>query len=127
MSNHLANYRRFIFLTLIVWLCAMWGGLHGHFCFDGQEPPVSVHMDLLSGHPDHEHGDETHIDADAELVESILFKLTKIDLPLLITALVYALLLIGPTRSFPRTVLQPFTNKYFLLRPPLRAPPAFSS
>ncbi|ARU29644.1 hypothetical protein CBR65_20595 [Cellvibrio sp. PSBB006] len=105
----------------------MWGGLHGHFCFDGQESPVSVHMDLLNGHPDHEHGDEAHIDTDAELVESILFKLTKVDLPLLITALIYALLLIVSTPSFIRTVSQPFANKHFLLRPPLRAPPPFSS
>ncbi len=88
---------------------------------------MSVHMDLLNGHPDHEHSDEVHIDTDAELVESILFKLTKIELPLLITALVYALLLIVSTPSFTRTVSQPFANKHFLLHPPLRAPPPFSS
>lgn len=88
---------------------------------------MSVHMDLLNGHPDHEHGDEVHIGTDAELVESILFKLTKVDLPLLITALVYALLLPVSNASFTRTVSQPFANKHFLLRPPLRAPPAFSS
>lgn len=126
MPNQISRHRRFIFLTLIVWLCAMWGGLHGHLCFDGQESPVSVHMDLLDGHPDHLNDDEVHLDTDTELVESIL-KLTKSDLPFLIIALVCALMLYGVRQPFTRAAHRITATSIFFLHPPLRAPPSFSS
>lgn len=126
MPNQISRHRRFIFLTLIVWLCAMWGGLHGHLCFDGQESPVSVHMDLLDGHPDHLHDDEVHLDTDTELVESIL-KLTKSELPFLIIALVCALMLYGVRQPFTRAAHRITATSIFFLHPPLRAPPSFSS
>lgn len=127
MTNRLSSRRRLIFLTLIVWLCAMWSGLHGHFCFDGQEPPVSIHMDLFHGHPDHAHDDDTHVDADAELIQTSFLKFTKLELPALIVALVYVLLQVIARPQYAQPRLQATIKQHIHLRPPLRAPPAVSS
>src|SRR5690606_41907337 len=104
----------------------MWGGLHGHLCFDGQESPVSVHMDLLDGHPDHLNDDEVHLDTVTELVESIL-KLTKSDLPFQIIALVCALMLYVVRQPITRAANRITATSIFILHSHLRSPTAFLS
>ncbi|WP_331344207.1 hypothetical protein [Cellvibrio sp. UBA7661] len=116
-SYHLA------FLAFTFWLLSSWAGAHGHFCFDGQEPPISVHMHL-DGHEAHDHHpDEVHQDADIELGTSVLAKLGKIDLGLILLAAVALGLLVLPAR-FGIGFYQPFHFSFPLYtRPPLRAPP----
>jgi hypothetical protein len=111
----------FAFLALALWLLGNWAGAHGHFCFDGQEPPVSVHMDVMDGHLEH-HGNEVHQDADIELDQTLLAKLGKIELGLILFAAAL-LLLILPKPVFT-CIYHPFYPRISLHRRPLlRAPP----
>lgn len=113
---------QFAFVAFALWLLGSLLGAHGHFCFDGQEPPVSVHMHALSDHPEH-HADEEHQDADVDLLQSVIAKVSQLDLGLLLLAVI-SLLLVQHTKSilvsrysaFIPTPI-PFTH------PPLRAPP----
>lgn len=124
MKNQL-HHKAFAFVALTIWLLVSLSGAHGHLCFDGQEPPMSVHMDMLVEHTEHAI-DEQHVDADVDLLsQPLLAKLTKIDLPLLLAA---ALLLavLFEKKSF---AVSHYSHTYFSrragLRPPLRAPPFF--
>lgn len=113
-------------IALLLWLFASVSGIHGHFCFDGKEPPVSLHIDVLEGQ--HLHAvSEHHQDADADPSQSVLAKTYKHDIALpILVALVIVLL--GATRQLPTPSL-PFVlpKRIVGLRPPLRAPPASSN
>jgi hypothetical protein len=63
---------QFAFIALLLWLLGNCIGLHGHFCFDGQEPPVSVHMHMEGHSPHDHHPDEEHLDADVELLQLVI-------------------------------------------------------
>jgi disulfide bond formation protein DsbB len=113
---------QFAFVALALWLLGSWLGAHGHFCFDGQEPPVSVHMHMLGDHPEH-HADEDHQDADVDLLQSAIAKLTKLDQSLLLLAVV-ALLLVFQRTPIPASHYSPFVPVHIpFARPLLRAPP----
>lgn len=116
------RYQALAFLALIIWLIASWSGAHGHLCFDGQEPPLSVHMDMLGEHPDHADA-EKHIDADVDLGQIALAKLVKIDLPVLIAAAVLCVLLFKRFTFVITPYSRPYSSRIIGLRPPLRAPP----
>jgi hypothetical protein len=122
--RNILKYKTFAFATLILWLLVSWSGAHGHMCFDGQEPPVTVHMEILTDHPEHD-SSENHVDANVELSQLLIVKLHKIDLPLLTTALLLLNLFFKtsatPVSFFPRA----FISSIVGLRPPLRAPPVF--
>jgi hypothetical protein len=99
---------------------------HVHYCFDGQEPPASVHIVNSTDHehelPGHDDGDE-HDDLDLDVPNQALAKVVKHDLPA-IDALAWTL----PIEAAPRGGLavgidaeaQP--NPRYAL-PQLRAPP----
>lgn len=111
------------FTALTLWLLGNWIGVHGHFCFDGQEPPVSVHVHL-DGHTAHDHyPDEEHTDADVDLLQLVIAKLSKIDLGLVLLAVLSLLL----TPRLPRPVFVRYLTRLFhsipYARPLLRAPP----
>lgn len=110
------------FLALALWLLGNWLGAHGHFCFDGQEPPVSVHMHLLDSHPEH-HADEQHQDADIELGQSVVAKLGKIDLGLVLCAALALIFLPLPGVVLGTTYQQVYPPLSLFWRPWLRAPP----
>lgn len=113
----------YAFLALAFWLLSNWAGAHGHFCFDGQEPPISVHMHL-DGHEVHDHHpDEVHQDADIELTPSALAKLSKIDLGLVLLAALALALLILPTPVFTSAYRAFYPRVFLYWRPLLRAPP----
>jgi hypothetical protein len=121
--RRILHHKALVFLALVIWLIASWSGAHGHLCFDGQEPPMTVHMDMLGDHPEH-NIDEKHFDADLDVGQFVLAKLVKIDLPLLIaTALLLVLLFKQPT-IFVAFYSRLFISRIIGLRPPLRAPPA---
>jgi hypothetical protein len=112
---------QFAFLALVLWLLGSWLGAHGHFCFDGQEPPVSVHMHMLGDHPVH-HADEDHQDADVDLLQSAIAKV-KLDQSLILLAVV-ALLLISKPVQVLVSRYSPFIPTHTpFVRPLLRAPP----
>jgi hypothetical protein len=117
------RYQTLAILALIIWLIASWSGAHGHLCFDGQEPPLSVHMDMLGEHPEHADTDK-HIDADVDLGQIALAKLVKIDLPVLIAVTLLFVLLFKRFTFVITQYSRPYSSRITGLRPPLRAPPA---
>lgn len=112
----------YAFLALAFWLLSNWAGAHGHFCFDGQEPPVSMHMDVMGGHLEH-HGDEVHQDADIDPVQSALAKLSKLDLGLVLLAALALALLIPPILVFTSANRALYHRTSLYCRPLQRAPP----
>jgi hypothetical protein len=121
---HAFHRHKLILLALWLWLALGWSGAHGHFCLDGQEAPVSIHMDVLGDHPNH-HEEEQHQDADVPLNQPLLAKLIKIDLPLILSiVIIFALLFFQVSKAFPPCSASYFQD-FFRLRPPLRAPPHF--
>ncbi len=116
------HHRTAAIVALIIWLFAVFSGVHSHFCLDGQEPPVSMHMGASNFHDGHS-GDDDHIDMDIELPQTFLAKLIKIDLPLLLAALV--VLIFGKVSASTYTSYQsPSYRLPARIRPPLRAPPS---
>lgn len=114
---------RYGWLALVIWLLAGWSGMHGHFCFDGQEPAISVHLDILQGAHDSVH-DQAGLDVDTATDKSMLAKLVKTDVPLLLITVLFSISLLQlrlpgilPYRSHS------FIQRINALRPPLRAPP----
>lgn len=83
---------------------------------------MSVHMDVMGEHLEH-HPDEIHQDADIDLTQSILAKLSKIELDMvLLVALVLVLI------RLPAILLNSIYPAFYLpaalyWRPLLRAPP----
>jgi hypothetical protein len=122
--QNILHHKTLAFVALIIWLIASWSGAHGHLCFDGQEPPISVHIHALGEHPDHT-TDEQHVDADVDLNQPLLAKLTKIDLPLLITAALLLAVLFEKASVVVTNYSPAYSSRRAGLRPPLRAPPVF--
>lgn len=115
--------KRYGWLALVLWLLTSWGGVHNHFCMDGQEPAVSVHLDILQGAHDSTH-DQAGLDVDADSDKPVLTKFVKTDLPLLLITVLLSVSLL-PLR-LPGILLYRahiFIRRINALRPPLRAPP----
>lgn len=124
LVRSILRHKTLAFVALTFWLLAGWSGAHGHFCFDGQEPPLSMHMDMLGEHPEHTSA-EQHADADIDLLQFAFAKLVKIDLPILIAALLLlAVLFVKPFVVIPH-YSRFYSRRVIGLRPPLRAPPFF--
>lgn len=128
----LFHHKTFVYAALLLWLFASASGMHGHYCFDGLEPPVSVHFDLMSDHHiDDEH--VTHKDFDSKPQVSMfkqvsVFKLTNLDLPFL--AALFFLVIIWPVIRSQFYILSKTPSSWLTvtgLRPPLRAPPAINA
>jgi hypothetical protein len=119
-----SGYKTFVLLALLLWLMTSWSGVHGHFCFDGQEPPVSLHMDVVGGHQNHAPS-ESHQDIDVDVSQSVLAKLLKFDpsLPVLLAA-IFILFAVPHTRVFFFYTEAHHPRRRAGIRPPLRAPPA---
>ncbi len=119
--------RWLVAMLCIVLLSARVGGAHLHLCFDGLEPPVSMH---LADEPFDHHEPSytmTHHDEDISLIADAIAKSAKpkIDVPpMLLAALLILLLVVRQTRTpfVRRRRLQATTVPAYLL-PPLRGPP----
>lgn len=72
--NIRATHHALMFLALLLWLMTSCMGVHSHFCFDGQEPAVSLHMDLVEGHEVHS---EEEVHQDLDVSQSAFIKLLK--------------------------------------------------
>lgn len=116
-SHHLAC------VAFVLWLLSSWLGAHSHFCFDGQEPPVSVHMHLLDSHVEH-HADEEHQDTDVDWLPSAIAKLSKLDQNLLLlTVAALLLVLLQPRLMLGNNYVVAIPARTPFINPPLRAPP----
>lgn len=119
------RYRlQWILLLSVTLLFTRIADSHLHLCFDGGEPPVSLHT--LDGDAHHDAEDTTHNDQDIELPGATLAKVFSYlaDAVLLFTCLTCLIVLLIPQRAplcFYRCL---FTQSNLrLLRPPLRGPP----
>ena len=119
-------HRKYAYVALLVWLFASLSGMHGHYCFDGKEPPVSVHFDMVS---EHEHADEAeHNDFDSKASAFAMLKIFNLDLPFLAAAL--CVLLVWPLVRRQAYAIANTPYSWLVvtnLRPPLRAPPVISN
>ena len=118
--------KAFVYAVLLFWVFASASGMHGHYCFDGIEPPVSVHFGLMSdAHDDHEH--LGHNDFDNKSSEITALKVVGVDLHFLAT--LFLLLLVWPVVRKQRFIISSLAPSWISvtgLRPPLRAPPKYS-
>lgn len=115
-------------LLCVALLVVRVGGAHLHLCFDGGEPPVSLHLmdDAAHTGPGMQSG---HQDMDVALAGEAFAKTAKLglDLPiLLIAALLAWSLFQAPRPSVPGYRL-PLISAVHFLRPPLRGPPPLTS
>jgi hypothetical protein len=121
--NYFLHFKYWVLLTTLLWLIASCAGVHGHYCLDGQEPPVSIHLDNIDTHEGHT-ADSAQIDMDIDLSQSVIAKLLKFDatLPLLLIAMF--VLLVLPQAPFFSSISQACHPRRVVgLRPPPRAPP----
>ena len=115
-----------VLLTLlcVTILLARVGGAHLHLCFDGSEPPASLHFNEVDHQAEH-HTDAEHDDLDISAVGDVVTKsgLSSLDLPaLLLVVLLLSLLttLYKPAHTRPAHAFA--ASPPFLL-PPSRGPP----
>jgi hypothetical protein len=118
-------HRNYAYAALLVWLIASLSGMHGHYCFDGAEPPVSVHFDVVDGpDADHDVANKMHVDVDNNPAQTNAIKILSIDLPFLALALL--LVFVWPIVRGQGYNLSKTPSSWLTvtnLRPPLRAPP----
>ena len=101
-------------------------GAHLHLCFDGSEPPATMH--IVDDEGLHHINDKAHSDLDVSAVGSTLVKQldSGFDLPLLIAAFFVIFCVRNSALEFSRTrfdYLLPVTAHRAHLRPLLRGPP----
>jgi hypothetical protein len=127
--------------TWVACLAVLFAGLgnaHLHYCFDGQEPPVSVHLTdgIDPGHdhhdhtghaPDHEPDQEHHddLDVDLDLGNNALAKTFKFDQPDFASPSGWSVIVAAPRASVLRDWIElPRTPEPSFARPQARGPPA---
>jgi hypothetical protein len=124
---------RFLLWTvLLTVLTARASDTHLHFCFDGQEPPTSIHFADASVHDDEHHDEhhdsEDHADKDFDPLVGLLLKHGGSDADVALPPYVIAAILLLPPATTIVPVasdsLAPHASPPFYLRPPLRGPPA---
>lgn len=100
------------------------GGTHLHLCFDGSEPPISLHV---ADAGDHHPGESApHADQDVALGADLLVKKPAggFDLGALAFAFTFLLLIVFRAPGIrPEALILPLRSARTRLRPPLRGPP----
>lgn len=127
-----AKRSRFLIVTLCVAIIALRvAGVYAHFCLDGSEPPVSIHVaDSGFHHLDEAGAAERHSDREVALASDAVVKKPTGNLDLSLVAAFSALLWLVLTRArglftFP-SVPASGRSARTRLRPPLRGPPLFA-
>jgi hypothetical protein len=121
--NCFLRYKYWALLSTLLWLMASWAGVHGHYCFDGQEPPISIHLDNIDTHVGHD-ADSAHVDMDIDLSQSVVAKLLKFDATLALLLVAIFVLLVLPQAPFSVSFSKACHPRRIVgLRPPPRAPP----
>ncbi len=126
MSRHSA-FAKTLWLIAIAVLVVRVGDAHLHFCDDGQEQPMALHVADAPGQHHADEGESAHNDRDLDISGPTLFKkVGSLDELAVAPAMSFALVLllpivrsIEPIAGTALVVLTPV----FSLRPPLRGPP----
>lgn len=128
--NHAAPIKPLLLTLLCVMLLVtQLDGAHWHFCFDGKEAPVSIHLiDMESHHGDKPGMQASHDDTDVSMGVVVAPKASTHDFNLdaapvlLVAAFVLALLFAKPQFQSPKSIRVAASVPYAFL-PPLRGPP----
>jgi len=99
---------------------------HAHLCFDGKEPPASVHVADGEVHPCESGKDSGHTgDKDVRLTPDVLLKKASADDVWIPSSFRFAVSFVANPQSEPLLVdAQPIANSArCFFRPPLRGPP----
>jgi hypothetical protein len=116
------------FILLLALLAFAFGrltGAHLHLCFDGSEPPLTLHT-ADSAHVDHHAGETHHEDLDVEPLGDLLAKSAQLVMLAVFAAAILLLALLAPPwrlLAIDRESLRLPRPPPRFLRPPLRAPP----
>lgn len=113
--------------ALVVILTCLWfGGIVQHYCLDGMEPNITLHLENLNGHVDHEDG-SGHNDFERKaLTDNLLPKNYDFGIQLF-SLLLIIIAQLRPAASQRFELLHTRAASWsHVLRPPLRAPPAHS-
>lgn len=124
-----SKFALLLWLLAIVLLPVRMANAHLHLCLDGQEPPVSVHVQDTPMHDGvADVHDDGHTDRDLDVSKSLtVAKASNLDdvSPALLNVYVLAIVLPAQSHVVPRSVLlTPDLEPAFDLRPPPRGPPA---
>src|SRR5688572_18101549 len=120
-------FAKALWLFAIAVIAVRVGDAHLHFCADGKEQPVALHVADAPGEHHSDEGESTHQDRDLDVSGPTLFKkvagLDDLTLaPLLASAIVLLLPIVRRieplSNAAPLVPAPPFS-----LRPPLRGPP----
>lgn len=125
MLRHTPLQAWLLTLVCVALLFARVGDAHLHLCFDGSEPPASLHFTDAGHHADH-HVGEVHDDLDLSLIDDVLSQMAKLGLGLLMLLLAafwLSFLLFVPARIVPADPPRVTATPPCSLRPPLRGPP----
>lgn len=117
-------HRLWIAAVVLALVATRLAGLHLHLCTEAiGEGSAGMHVDAGAAPHLHDQGGDPHVDADVDLLATLVHKLSGDDLPALILAAV--LLLLTRRRSADRlpAPIVPVRAVFHRLRPPLRAPP----
>lgn len=125
MGFSASTLRRIALVVLLAVLGVRLADAHVHVCFDGLEPPVSVHSLDGSVHNDaHHHQAEHHQDQDVKPFDAALLKVSAdADAAPLVAASWFALLLPTQVGQRPESIAAPVLRPPSQLKPPLRGPP----
>jgi hypothetical protein len=118
--------------TWLAALAVLFAGLtnahsHVHYCFDGQEPPASVHLVDGSDHDHDVRGHDTdgteHDDLDLDVPNQALAKAVKHDLPAITPHVYMVAFESSPRGALADSVDTPPAPNPRYAHPQLRAPP----
>jgi hypothetical protein len=121
--------KRWTWLTAVAVLFAGLTNAHSHvhYCFDGQEPPASVHlvdgMDHEHELPGHHDDASEHDDLDLDVPNQALAKVVKYDLPAITLHVLAIAFEPSPPGALADTVDTPPAPHPRYTHPPTRAPP----
>ena len=127
MSGFRLNARALVLLVCLASLLVRIGGVHLHFCMDGTEPPVGIHLNLAEPLSLHDDIAQYHSDWDSVFVADATAPSVEKSTALTLLVVLSVLLLSQPQGAgirLPLLRLSPVgLPKPRRLRPPVRAPP----
>lgn len=113
------------YMLMVIFAFMNVGGAVAHFCFDGAEPPVSLHFESIGGHIEHESA-QNHVDTEREVIsDNLVTKNFDTDFIFILAAVICSLLIIS-NAGFAARQLLVHSQKLYFISPPLRAPPLYS-